>query len=46
MDVSEEYGMGLSYGDPARKVERVTCSHAPVCARIDGADPLIGGDAS
>lgn len=24
---------------------RVTCSHAAVCARIDGAEPLIGGDA-
>lgn len=23
---------------------RVTCSHAAVCARIDGAEPLIGGE--
>ncbi|MBX9035054.1 hypothetical protein [Gordonibacter massiliensis (ex Traore et al. 2017)] len=21
----------------------VSCSHAPVCARVDGAKPLIGG---
>ncbi len=46
VDVSEEYEMVPGYVGQARKVARVACSHAPVCALIDGAKPLIGGDAS
>lgn len=44
-EVVETDDMTYWHGGKVFEKKTITCKHAPVCARIDGAIPLIRGDA-